>query len=148
MTVTLVIAVVGIVILGAIGFLAKRGRTVDVAEWTVGGRNFGGVTTWFLQAGEIFTTFTFLAVAGLACIGDVCDPLHPAGLHQPAGVASWQAARLPDPGGLLHRARAGPGAGGLGARGRRRPPRPDRGAHPAVNAVVTLTPERALAASA
>lgn len=69
MTVTLSVALIGIVVLGVVGFLGRRGRAVNIEEWTVGGRNFGTVTTWFLQAGEIFTTFTFLAVAGLAFTG-------------------------------------------------------------------------------
>jgi SSS family solute:Na+ symporter len=69
MTVTLVITLVGVVLLGVIGFVGKMARPASLAEWTVAGRNFGAVTTWFLQAGEIFTTFTFLGVAGLAFTG-------------------------------------------------------------------------------
>lgn len=69
MTVTLAITLAGIVLLSVIGFMGKNGRAVNLAEWTVGGRSFGSFTTWFLQAGEIFTTFTFLGVAGLAFTG-------------------------------------------------------------------------------
>ncbi|WP_433179334.1 sodium:solute symporter family protein [Actinoallomurus sp. CA-150999] len=66
MTSTLAVTVAGLCLLAALGFLGRRGRTIDLAEWTVGGRNFGGFTMWFLQAGESFTTFTFLGVAGAA----------------------------------------------------------------------------------
>jgi SSS family solute:Na+ symporter len=63
---TLVVALAGMVVLALVGFAGQRGRQVNLTEWTVGGRNFGGFTMWFLQAGESFTTFTFLGVAGAA----------------------------------------------------------------------------------
>ncbi|HEY3684435.1 MAG TPA: sodium:solute symporter family protein [Streptosporangiaceae bacterium] len=61
----LVIAVVGIVVIAALGFLGRRRPAADLAEWTVAGRKFGVTTMWLLQAGEVFTTFTFLGTAGL-----------------------------------------------------------------------------------
>ncbi len=71
MTVTLVVTIAGIVLIGAAGFYGRRNPSQDLAEWTVGGRRFGAVTMWFLQAGEVFTTFTFLGMAGLAFTGGV-----------------------------------------------------------------------------
>jgi solute:Na+ symporter, SSS family len=68
---TLVVTLVGIVVIGALGFVGRRKATGDLSEWTVGGRQFGAVTMWFLQAGEVFTTFTFLGMAGLAFTGGV-----------------------------------------------------------------------------
>jgi solute:Na+ symporter, SSS family len=65
----LAVCVSGMVLIGVLGFLGRTGRYTDLAEWTVAGRNFGAFTVWFLQAGETFTTFTFLAVAGLAFTG-------------------------------------------------------------------------------
>src|SRR5581483_80344 len=45
----------------------SRGRTeMDMEQWTVAGRQFGGVLLWVLAAGEIYTTFTFLGAAGYA----------------------------------------------------------------------------------
>lgn len=61
----------GIVLIGVLGFAGRRRPAADLAEWTVGGRRFGAVTMWFLQAGEVFTTFTFLGMAGLAFSGGV-----------------------------------------------------------------------------
>ncbi|WP_410568385.1 sodium:solute symporter family protein [Amycolatopsis sp. cmx-4-61] len=61
----------GIVLIGVLGFVGRRTPVADLAEWTVGGRRFGAVTMWFLQAGEVFTTFTFLGMAGLAFSGGV-----------------------------------------------------------------------------
>lgn len=58
--VALVIAV-GSIVVG--GFFAARGRRVDVAEWTVGGRRFGGFLFWFVLAGETFTTFALLGAS-------------------------------------------------------------------------------------
>ena len=68
----LAFSIVGIVAIAALG-IAGRGRTAapDLTGWTVGGRALGAVTVWFLQAGELFTTFTFLGMAGLAYTGGV-----------------------------------------------------------------------------
>jgi len=69
MSVTLTITIVGMIVIAAVGFLGRRRPAADLAEWSVGGRNFGAFTMWFLQAGETFTTFTFLGMAGLAFSG-------------------------------------------------------------------------------
>jgi SSS family solute:Na+ symporter len=69
--VILTFTLVGIVLIGVLGFVGRRKPVADLAEWTVGGRRFGAVTMWFLQAGEVFTTFTFLGMAGLAFSGGV-----------------------------------------------------------------------------
>ncbi|GAA4527770.1 sodium:solute symporter family protein [Amycolatopsis samaneae] len=61
----------GIVLIGVLGFVGRRRPAADLSEWTVGGRRFGALTMWFLQAGEVFTTFTFLGMAGLAFSGGV-----------------------------------------------------------------------------
>ncbi|MFJ4098544.1 sodium:solute symporter family protein [Amycolatopsis japonica] len=69
MNTVLFVTIVGVVVIALCGFLGRRRPSADLAEWTVGGRNFGAATMWFLQAGEVFTTFTFLAVAGVAFQG-------------------------------------------------------------------------------
>jgi SSS family solute:Na+ symporter len=71
MTTTLIFTFAGIALIGVLGFIGRRRPVTDLAEWTVGGRRFGSLTMWFLQAGEVFTTFTFLGVAGLAFSGGV-----------------------------------------------------------------------------
>lgn len=71
MTTILVFAFVGIVVIAGLGVLGRRKPAADLTEWTVGGRQFGSLSMLFLQAGEIFTTFTFLGVAGLAYGGGV-----------------------------------------------------------------------------
>jgi SSS family solute:Na+ symporter len=50
----------------ALGFLARRGKDMDLEQWTVGGRGFGAIFVFLLLAGEIYTTFTFLGGSGFA----------------------------------------------------------------------------------
>ncbi|GAB3490508.1 sodium:solute symporter family protein [Nocardiopsis coralliicola] len=71
MTSTLAIALLGMAVIGGLGVLGRRGPRRDLAEWTVGGRSFGAAAVWFLQAGEIFTAFTFLGLVGLVFTGGV-----------------------------------------------------------------------------
>lgn len=59
----------GIVLVAILGFIGRKKPNADLSEWTVGGRRFGVATTWLLQAGETFTTFTFLGTAGLVVSG-------------------------------------------------------------------------------
>jgi SSS family solute:Na+ symporter len=49
-----------------LGFLASRGKDMNLEQWTVGGRGFGAVFVFVLLAGEIYTTFTFLGGSGYA----------------------------------------------------------------------------------
>src|SRR5262245_66570779 len=50
----------------ALGLMARRGRTMNLEQWTVGGRGFGALLVFLLMAGEICTTFTFLGGSGWA----------------------------------------------------------------------------------
>lgn len=61
--------VVGILGLGLLGMSGRRSATLS--EWTVNGRGFQRWTSWFLQAGESLTTFSFLGLAGIAFGGGV-----------------------------------------------------------------------------
>jgi SSS family solute:Na+ symporter len=59
--------ILAIVALGsAIGFYAGARRKMDLEQWTVAGRGFGGVLMWLLMAGEVYTTFSFLGASGWA----------------------------------------------------------------------------------
>lgn len=69
MSTIVVVTLGGILLIAALGFMGRRSPDRDLAEWTVGGHNFGTTTTWLLQAGEVFTTFTFLGTAGLVVSG-------------------------------------------------------------------------------
>jgi SSS family solute:Na+ symporter len=61
----LIIALAAVVALG-LGLAAHRGVTMNLEQWTVAGRAFGGPLVFLLQAGEIYTTFTFLGGSGWA----------------------------------------------------------------------------------
>jgi len=49
-----------------LGLAARRGHTMNLEQWTVGGRGFGALFVFLLMAGEIYTTFTFLGGSGWA----------------------------------------------------------------------------------
>ncbi|MDI3419435.1 sodium:solute symporter family protein [Streptomyces luteolus] len=68
---TTVVTLLGIVGLAAVGIGGRRRKQDGIGEWTVAKRGFGAFTTWFLQAGEAFTTFSFLGLAGIAFGGGV-----------------------------------------------------------------------------
>jgi SSS family solute:Na+ symporter len=63
---TVALSIVGAVVLGTIAFalLGVRRIKMDPQQYIVGGRSFGTVFLWVLLAGEIYTSFTFLGVAG------------------------------------------------------------------------------------
>lgn len=65
---TVAITIVALIVFGTIVFALAGVRRVkmDPAQYIVGGRSFGTLLLWVLQAGEIYTTFTFLGIAGLA----------------------------------------------------------------------------------
>ncbi|MGW9020279.1 sodium:solute symporter family protein [Leucobacter chromiiresistens] len=69
MTLSIMI-VAGIVLIGALG-MASRRRQKSMSTWTVGERSNPKWTSWFLQAGESLTTFSFLGLAGIAFGGGV-----------------------------------------------------------------------------
>lgn len=99
MTSTLVVTLLGIVLIAAFGFIGRKQPVTELSEWTIGGRRFGAVTMWFLQAGEVFTTFTFLGMAGLVFAGGVAAfyalpyvPLAYIGLYF-IGPMIWRRAR-------------------------------------------------------
>lgn len=63
---TVALGIAGAIVLaaGLVGYLGARGRLVNPQEYLVAGRSIGALLLWLLSAGEIYTTFTFLGVAG------------------------------------------------------------------------------------
>lgn len=60
-----ILALTALVALG-LGLRARRGKDMNLEQWTVGGRGFGPILVFLLMAGEIYTTFTFLGGSGYA----------------------------------------------------------------------------------
>ncbi|GAA1697259.1 sodium:solute symporter [Fodinicola feengrottensis] len=65
MTITIFLLIVLGTGVAAIGFSRARRRT-SMTEWAVGGRRFGSVLFWFMNAGEVYTTFAVLGISGYA----------------------------------------------------------------------------------
>src|SRR3954468_14415143 len=65
MNVALLIIVAFLALAVGLAMLARRGRDMDLEQWTAGGRGFGAIFVFLLMAGEIYSTFTFLGGAGL-----------------------------------------------------------------------------------
>ncbi|RYE39204.1 MAG: sodium:solute symporter family protein, partial [Hyphomicrobiales bacterium] len=53
-------------VVGALLYSQRQARAKTLTEWAVGGRRFGIVIFWFLNAGEIYTTFAVLGISGFA----------------------------------------------------------------------------------
>ncbi|WP_066073529.1 sodium:solute symporter family protein [Neobacillus soli] len=47
-----------------LGLQARKGKEMSMEQWSVGGRGFGSLLMFFLLAGEMFTTYTFLGASG------------------------------------------------------------------------------------
>ena len=65
MNVALLIIIAFLALAVGLALLARRGRDMDLEQWTAGGRGFGAIFVFLLMAGEIYSTFTFLGGAGL-----------------------------------------------------------------------------------
>src|SRR5438046_955112 len=66
MNIALVIIAAFFVVAVMLGLYARRGRTMSLEQWSLGGRGFGTIFVFLLVAGEIYTTFTFLGGSGWA----------------------------------------------------------------------------------
>ncbi len=66
MTLALPLAIVLATLLGALWYGQRRSGARSMDEWAVGGRRFGTWIFWFVNAGEIYTTFAVLGISGYA----------------------------------------------------------------------------------
>ncbi|EKU80822.1 SSS family solute:Na+ symporter [Massilia sp. UYP32] len=66
MKLTIVLLLLLATVVGAIGFGRARTRNKTVADWALGGRGMGTLLFWFMNAGEIYTTFAVFGIAGYA----------------------------------------------------------------------------------
>ncbi len=63
--IVMAIAFAGITVVGLYAGRWRKADLSDLDEWALGGRQFGGVLTWFLQGGSVYTTYSFVAVPAL-----------------------------------------------------------------------------------
>jgi solute:Na+ symporter, SSS family len=66
MNAALLIIAASLILAIGLALRARRGRDMDLEQWSVGGRGFGTLFVFLLMAGEIYSTFTFLGGAGFA----------------------------------------------------------------------------------
>ncbi|QSO51261.1 sodium:solute symporter [Alicyclobacillus curvatus] len=62
----LVTTAIIILLVVVVGFYAGRNKSSrsNIEEWSVGGRNFGGLLIWFLIGADVYTAYTFLGLTG------------------------------------------------------------------------------------
>jgi SSS family solute:Na+ symporter len=66
MTAGIALLVLLVTLSGTTLYGRRRARAKTVEEWALGGRRFGTLIFWFLNAGEIYTSFAVLGISGLA----------------------------------------------------------------------------------
>jgi SSS family solute:Na+ symporter len=75
----MVIAVIiGLLFIAFLGFIGRKKAFNTNSGWSIANRSMSSLTTFFLQAGGIFTSFTFLGMSGLALLGGVSAAYMPA----------------------------------------------------------------------
>jgi SSS family solute:Na+ symporter len=66
MKLSIVLVILLASVAGALAYGRRTRRNSTLAEWAVGGRNLGTVIFWFMNAGEVYTTFAVLGISGYA----------------------------------------------------------------------------------
>ncbi|HEU4529565.1 MAG TPA: sodium:solute symporter family protein [Steroidobacteraceae bacterium] len=66
MALALCLAIVAGTLLGALYYGHRQARLRTMTEWAIAGRRFGSWIFWFVNAGEIYTTFAVLGISGYA----------------------------------------------------------------------------------
>lgn len=66
MNISLFIIFIFLILALYIGIAARRGKDMNLQQFSVGGRGFGTLFVFLLIAGEVYTTFTFLGGSGWA----------------------------------------------------------------------------------
>jgi solute:Na+ symporter, SSS family len=74
----IIAVVIGLIFIAFLGFIGRKQSFNNNTGWTIGNRSMSSLTTFFLQAGGIFTSFTFLGMSGLSLLGGVSAAYMPA----------------------------------------------------------------------
>ena len=64
----MILTIALVIVLGTVAGALAFGRraSAGMANWAVGGRRFGTLLFWFMNAGEVYTTFAVLGISGYA----------------------------------------------------------------------------------
>ena len=66
MKIAIVLCILLATVVGAVAYGRRTRRSATLAEWAVGGRSLGTLIFWFMNAGEVYTTFAVLGISGYA----------------------------------------------------------------------------------
>jgi SSS family solute:Na+ symporter len=96
MILPLILVIVCGTMLGAILYGRAQQKAKTVEEWALGGRRFGTLIFWFLNAGEIYTTFAVLGISGFAWAYGAPAYLAFCSVSLTAAVGFWLTPRIHD----------------------------------------------------
>lgn len=74
----IIATILGLALIALLGLLGRRTVLDTNSGWSIGNRTMSSLTTFFLQAGAIFTSFTFLGMSGLTVLGGISAAYLPA----------------------------------------------------------------------
>jgi solute:Na+ symporter, SSS family len=66
MKLAIVLAILLATVAGSLAYGRRTRRSATLADWAVGGRSLGTLIFWFMNAGEVYTTFAVLGISGYA----------------------------------------------------------------------------------
>ncbi|MDM0003200.1 sodium:solute symporter family protein [Variovorax sp. J22G73] len=66
MKLAIVLAILLATVAGAMAYGRRASHGKSFADWAVGGRSLGTLVFWFMNAGEVYTTFAVLGISGYA----------------------------------------------------------------------------------
>ena len=66
MKLAIVLAILLSTVFGSVAYGRRTQRNATLADWAVGGRSLGTLLFWFMNAGEVYTTFAVLGISGYA----------------------------------------------------------------------------------
>ena len=66
MKLAIVLAILFATVAGAVAYGRSTRHGKTLADWAVGGRSLGTLIFWFINAGEVYTTFAVLGISGYA----------------------------------------------------------------------------------
>ena len=66
MKMAIVLSILLATVVGAVAYGRRTRKSATLAEWAVGGRSLGTLIFWFMNAGEVYTTFAVLGISGYA----------------------------------------------------------------------------------